>query len=144
MFEQGHNCAQSVCVAFADMCGYTEEQALKMSVSFGGGIGRMRMNCGAACGMFIPAGLETGCSEEGSKEGKKANYRAVQHLAVMYTERMGSMACAELPGLAAVKHSDPVPEARTDSYYRKRPCVKTVEATARIRTEYVSGLPEHI
>ena len=58
LFRQGYNCSQSVCAAFADEYGYTFEQALRMSASFGGGIGRMRMTCGAACGMFILAGLE--------------------------------------------------------------------------------------
>ena len=50
LFRQGYNCSQSVCAAFADEYGYTFEQALRMSASFGGGIGRMRMTCGAACG----------------------------------------------------------------------------------------------
>lgn len=47
LFKQGFNCSQSVCAAFADLYGYTPEQALKMSASFGGGIGRMRQTCGA-------------------------------------------------------------------------------------------------
>ena len=70
LFRQGYNCSQSVCAAFADEYGYTFEQALRMSASFGGGIGRMRMTCGAACGMFILAGLETGCVEGKDREGK--------------------------------------------------------------------------
>ena len=53
LFKNGYNCSQSVVAAFADMYGFTEEQALRMSASFGGGIGRMRETCGAACGMFI-------------------------------------------------------------------------------------------
>lgn len=39
LFKKGFNCSQSVCAAFADMYGYTEDQALQMSASFGGGIG---------------------------------------------------------------------------------------------------------
>ena len=42
LFKKGYNCSQAVVTAFADMYGFTEEQALKMSASFGGGIGRMR------------------------------------------------------------------------------------------------------
>ena len=41
-FMQGYNCSQSVVAAFADLYGFTREQALRMSASFGGGIGRMR------------------------------------------------------------------------------------------------------
>ena len=42
LFKSGYNCSQSVVGAFADMYGFTEEQAFRMSASFGGGIGRMR------------------------------------------------------------------------------------------------------
>ena len=60
LFKEGYNCSQSVVAAFADEYGFTREQALRMAASFGGGIGRMRETCGAACGMFLLAGLETG------------------------------------------------------------------------------------
>lgn len=60
LFMQGYNCSQSVVAAFADIYGYTEEQALKLSAGFGGGIGRMRMTCGAACGMVTLAGMDCG------------------------------------------------------------------------------------
>lgn len=52
LFKEGYNCSQSVVTAYADMYGFTREQALHMAASFGGGIGRMRETCGAACGMF--------------------------------------------------------------------------------------------
>ena len=43
LFKEGYNCSQSVVTAFADLYGFTREQALHMSASFGGGIGRMRL-----------------------------------------------------------------------------------------------------
>ena len=81
LFKEGYNCSQSVVAAFADKYGFTREQALKMSASFGGGIGRMRETCGAACGIFLLAGLETGATEGSDSEGKAANYKLVQELA---------------------------------------------------------------
>ncbi|MEG2849533.1 MAG: C-GCAxxG-C-C family protein, partial [Bacteroidales bacterium] len=60
LFKMGYNCSQSVVGAYADIYGYSLEQALLMSASFGAGIGRMREVCGAACGMFLLAGFETG------------------------------------------------------------------------------------
>ena len=60
LFKSGYNCSQSVVAAFADMYGFTEEQALRMAASFGGGIGRRRETRGAACGMFLPAGRGEG------------------------------------------------------------------------------------
>lgn len=142
LFRKGYNCSQSVCAAFVDMYGYTEEQGLRMSASFGGGIGRMRMTCGAACGMFVLAGLECGCVEGADRDGKEANYKVVQHLADEFTKRNGSLICAELLGLTQKKHTDTTPEVRTEEYYRKRPCIKTVEEAARIWVEYLENKTE--
>lgn len=99
LFKSGYNCSQSVVAAFADMYGFTQEQALRMGASFGGGIGRMRETCGAACGMFLVAGLETGATEATDREGKAANYAVVQELAAEFKKRNGSLICGELLGL---------------------------------------------
>ena len=45
-FESGYNCAQSVFLAYSDVFELDMELAKKMSVSFGGGVGRMREICG--------------------------------------------------------------------------------------------------
>jgi C_GCAxxG_C_C family probable redox protein len=139
LFKEGYNCSQSVVAAFADLYGFTREQALHMSASFGGGIGRMRETCGAACGLFLLAGLEK-CALEGSdRESKAANYALVQELAEEFKKRNGALRCADLLGLSK---KDPVvstPEARTDQYYAKRPCVKMVEEAAKIWCEYLEN-----
>lgn len=138
LFKEGYNCSQAVVAAFADMYGFTREQALKMSSSFGGGIGRMRKTCGAACGLFMLAGLETGCSEGRNREGKEANYKLVQELATEFAKRNGSITCAELLGLEKNAPTPATPEARTTEYYKKRPCVQIVEESARIWAEYLN------
>lgn len=99
LFKSGYNCSQSVVAAFADMYGFTQEQAVRMSASFGGGIGRMRETCGAACGLFLIAGLETGATEATDREGKAANYAVVQELAAEFKKRNGSLICGVLLGL---------------------------------------------
>lgn len=136
LFKSGYNCAQSVAAAFADMYGFTEEQALRMSASFGGGIGRMRQTCGAACGMFLLAGLENGSTDAQDRDGKAANYALVQELAEEFKRRNGSLICAELLGLKKPEGSAQ-PEVRTEQYYAKRPCAKMVEEGARIWAEYL-------
>ena len=138
LFKEGYNCSQSVVAAFADLYGLTPEQALKVSASFGGGIGRMRQTCGAACGLFMLAGLETGCTEGKDREGKEANYKVVQELAEEFRKRNGSLICAELLGLSKTAPTPTTPDARTAEYYKKRPCVKMVEEAARIWCEYLS------
>jgi C_GCAxxG_C_C family probable redox protein len=134
LFKSGYNCSQSVVAAFADLYGFTEEQALRMSASLGGGIGRMRQTCGAACGMFLLAGIETGSVKAGDDEGKKRNYAFVQDLAAKFKEENGSIICAELLGIAP-KPQEPTPEARTEEYYKKRPCVEMVASAVRIYLE---------
>ena len=137
LFKSGFNCSQAIVAAFADMYGFTEEQALKMSASFGGGIGRMRETCGAACGLFMLAGLEKGTTDPKDKEGKAANYALVQELAAIFKERNGSLNCGELLGLKKDTPIISTPEERTSQYYAKRPCVKTVEEAAKIWVEYL-------
>ena len=132
LFRQGFNCSQSVFAACADLYGIKDETlALRLSASFGGGIGRMRQTCGAACGMFMLAGLENGSAVEGDAEGKKRNYALVQELANQFKVENGSLICSELLGIAP-KPQEPTPEARTEAYYQKRPCVEMVATAVRI------------
>lgn len=139
LFKEGYNCSQSVVAAFADRYGFTREQALRMSASFGGGIGRLRETCGAACGLFMLAGLETGAVDGADREGKAANYALVQQLAEEFKKRNGALKCAELLGLSKKEPVVSTPEARTPQYYAKRPCVKMVEEAARIWCEYLEN-----
>ena len=137
LFKSGYNCSQSVVAAFADMYGFTQEQALRMAASFGGGIGRMRETCGAACGLFLVAGLKTGATEAADREGKAANYAVVQELAAEFKKRNGSLICAELLGLKKKKPVSTIPEERTAQYYSKRPCAKMVEEAEIILPRYM-------
>ena len=132
LFKQGYNCSQAVFASCADIYGVTDESlALRLSASFGGGMGRMRMVCGAASGMFMLAGLQNGSSTPHDNEGKMANYAFVQQLAGEFKAQYGSRICAELLGLAP-KPQDPKPEERTQQYYEKRPCSEMVAQAVRI------------
>ena len=46
-FMQGYGCCQSVVAAFADLYGLDDTMAKRIAAGFGGGVGRMRMMCGA-------------------------------------------------------------------------------------------------
>ena len=140
LFHQGFNCSQAVFAACADIYGIEDETlTLRLAASFGGGIGRMRQTCGAACGMFMLAGLENGSAIEGDAEGKKQNYALVQDLAAKFQAENGSLICSELLGIAP-KPQEPTPEARTEAYYRKRPCVEMVASAVRIYLESLTDI----
>lgn len=76
LFLEGYNCSQSVAAAYADAFGIDRETMLRISASFGAGIGRMRKTCGAVCGMFIIAGLKTGATVGADQEGKRKIMRS--------------------------------------------------------------------
>lgn len=139
LFKQGYNCSQAVTLAFADWYDVPEGLMARMSASFGGGIGRMRETCGTASGMFMLAGLEI-ATEQPDQAVKARNYKAVQRLAEMFREQTGSLICRELlRGYVKEVSSDPTPEARTDEYYKKRPCVRMVELAIRTYMRFLEN-----
>ncbi len=141
LFAEGFNCSQSVVAAFADLYDFTEEQALRMAASFGGGIGRMRETCGAACGMFLLCGLDCGATNGADRKGKSHNYAVVQELAAEFKRINGSLICAELLGLRKPAIS-PEAEPRTEAYYKKRPCAEMVRTGAELFARYLSQKPQ--
>ena len=139
-FKEGYNCAQSVVLAFADMLESDKSTLLKMSSSFGCGFGRLREICGSVSGMGIVLGLLYGPDDSSSPEDKAAHYKRIQEVAHAFEEKNGSIVCRDLLGLS-VKHDAPTPEARTEDYYKKRPCVELVGDSAEILEEYISKNP---
>ena len=137
LFMQGFNCCQSVVAAFADLYGYTDEQALKMSAGFGAGIGRMRMSCGAFNALALLAGLDCGSTTPGDREGKSYNYKVVQQLAESFRKEHGSLICAELLKLKKGAPLSYEASERTTEYYKTRPCVKQIISAAKIYAEYL-------
>ena len=97
----------------------------------------MREVCGAVSGMLLVVGLETGAVDGRDTKGKLHNYEVVQQLAGEYRKKNGSIICRELLGLEKKEFNDPVPEARTKEYYKKRPCVNLVEDAVEIVEEYL-------
>ncbi len=147
LFKQGFNCSQAVFAACADLYQINQSLALRLAASFGGGIGRMRQTCGAACGMFMLAGLQTGSITPHDAAGKQHNYAVVQQLAEAFKKENGSLICSDLLGLnTSAPATDiqsathPQPEARTDTYYKKRPCVEMVRSAVKIYLEALETL----
>lgn len=138
IFMQGYGCCQSVVAAFADLYGFTDEQAKLISAGFGGGVGRMRMICGAVSGIVTLVGMDCGQTRGDDREGKAHCYKVVQDLLKQSKEENGSLICAELLGLHGdVPLGNFMPDERNAEYYKKRPCVAKVESAARIFARYL-------
>lgn len=133
LFEQGYSCAQAVAVAFGDVTGLDADTSARMASSFGGGMGRLREVCGAVSGALLVLGLVQGYHRPDDAEGKKAHYRQVQRFAAAFRGRCGSIICRELLGVEGAQ--PPVPEARSEGYYQKRPCAQLVFDAAEILDE---------
>ena len=133
-FKQGYNCAQSVFLAFAEDFGFDKETALKLSSSFGGGMGRLREVCGAVSSMFAIAGLKYGYIEPDNDEVKAKHYELIQSLAEKFKSKYGTIICRELLELPEGADS-PIPSKRTEEYYATRPCEAFVRYAAEIVEE---------
>ena len=114
-FMQGYGCCQSVVAAFADLYGLDDTMAKRIAAGFGGGVGRMRMMCGAVSALVILVGLDCGQTEGSDREGKSACYRVVQQLLERSRQQNGSIICAELLGLNGYErtHSSYIASERT-------------------------------
>ena len=139
-FLNGYNCAQAVFCAFCDVTGMDEREALRLSSSFGGGMGRLREVCGAVSGMFMAAGLLYGYDDLEDKSLKTAHYARIQELAARFSSQEKSLICRELLGLTET-HSAPEPSDRTQEYYQSRPCPRIVETAAQILDKYIEENP---
>lgn len=131
LFAGGANCSQAVLVAFAEDCGMNEEMAMKLSSSFGGGMGRLREVCGAVSGMFMVAGLLKGYTTDDPKEKKDGHYALIQQLAEEFKAQHETIICRDLLGNLG-KSTSPVSDPRTAEYYKTRPCVKFVITATEI------------
>ena len=138
-FMAGYGCCQSVVAAFADLYGLDDTLAKKVAAGFGGGVGRMRMMCGAVSGIVMLTGLDCGQTEGSDREGKSACYKVVQELLAKSKQENGSLICAEILGLKGYEKAVNSYQAspRTAEYYKTRPCVAKVESAARIFADYL-------
>lgn len=130
LFKEGYNCSQAVFCAYCEEFGIDFETGLKLSSSFGGGMGKLREVCGACSAMFMLLGLKKGYSTL-DDIAKKEHYERVQHLANLFKEDFGSIICRELLELDE-KVSAPIPTKRNDEFYKTRPCVKFVRFAAEL------------
>ena len=130
-FYEGYNCAQAVFLAFAEDIGFEKNIALKISSSFGGGMGRLREVCGAVSSMFALAGYFKGYTEPNNDEVKAKHYEYIQSLAEKFKAKHKTIICRELLDLEPGADS-PIPEKRTPEYYKSRPCAKFIETAASI------------
>ncbi len=131
LYLNGYNCAQSVFAAFSQEMGITQSQALRMASGMGGGLGGLRMTCGAVSAMAMVLGAVRGYDDAADYEGKKQLYADVQRLHGDFIAQHETSNCRELlqkSGIVAMAQ----PSERTPEYYKKRPCARYIELCAAL------------
>lgn len=139
LFLEGCNCSQAVFAAFSDITGLDKDIALKISSGFGGGFGRMRLTCGAVCGMTLAANYLFGYNDIIHIEAKTDNYKLVSNLINNFKSEMGSANCKEILGLTKYEYSS-VAQKRDEEFYKTRPCLKCVMTAARTLDNYINSI----
>ena len=140
LFKQGYNCCQAVFGAFCEDFGINLEQGLKLSSSFGGGMGGMREVCGAVSGMFMVLGLKYGYSVSDDINLKKQHYDLIQKAAKKFAEENGSIICKELLGISKPKIDGYIPAQRNAEFFKKRPCVELVAYAATLIEQFLNEI----
>ena len=141
LFEAGAHCAQATFGALCDVTGLSLDDALALSASFGGGIGRMREVCGALSGVLMAVGYHFGryplsCADTAAQ--KDRHYRLTQYASAEFKRKVGSIYCyqlLDLPHEAQV----PISRPRTQDFYHSRPCLDIVLAAVTVFDELLKA-----
>lgn len=137
LFLEGYNCSQAVVGAFADAFGYDTVTAMKFAEGLGGGMGRMRLTCGAVAAMATLASMKMSSGKPGDLALRGDIYAVVRQMADEFKGNNGSIICAELLGSALPKDNGATPEARTPEYYARRPCADKIYQCGLIVEKYL-------
>lgn len=137
LFTSGYNCAQAVVGAYSDLFGMKPEEAMRAAEAFGGGMGRMRLTCGAVSGMFMLVSLKYSKAEAKDTQTRTKIYETVRRMAEEFKQRNGTIICGELLGINGQAEKSARPDERTEQYYKKRPCIGCVEDCAEITEKFL-------
>ena len=96
-FSQKLHCSQSVLGAYAEECGITEEQAMKLGSCFGGGMRKGEV-CGAVSGALMVLGLLYGQKKAGDTDGRQNSNKVNDLMMDRFKEKCGSYICNDLLG----------------------------------------------
>jgi C_GCAxxG_C_C family probable redox protein len=95
-FRNKFNCSQSVLTVFGTEFGLSENDCLKISCAFGGGMGRQQNTCGAVTGALMVLGLKHGKAKGDPEEKKSFTYSKVRELFAEFMKIHGSAVCLDL------------------------------------------------
>lgn len=140
LFADGHTCSQAVLTAFASRYNLPEELALKMSCSFGGGMGRQGMTCGAITGAMMVLGLHAGRVDLADDVSRERNDALVQEFFARFKDKFKTFDCNELTGVE-MSCADARALGKEDGSF-ERVCPGVVGFSAELVTELLEIEPK--
>ncbi len=97
LFRQRYHCSQSVIAAFAEDCGLTEKQALKLGACFGSGMRKGEV-CGACTGALMVLGSLYGQYDIADTASRETAYSVTDRMLEDFASVSGSYRCNDLLG----------------------------------------------
>ncbi|HJO92814.1 MAG TPA: C-GCAxxG-C-C family protein [Victivallales bacterium] len=96
LFKSGYSCSQAVLAPFAEEFSLDIKHALKISGSFGGGIGGMGLTCGAITGAIMVLGLKYGSTDAEDIEAKKNAKEKGREFIEKFKSQFSYTTCSEI------------------------------------------------
>ena len=140
-FQEGFSCSQAVFSPYAEAMGLDKDTALKISGTFGGGMGRTGQTCGAVTGAMMALGLKYGATNAADKETKEHAYARVQEFSRCFAARNGTdLSCKALLGCDISTPNGQQMASELGLY--KSICPKLVQDAAEIVAEMLADRGE--
>jgi len=130
-FRNNFNCSQSVLATFGPEYGLSEDDCLKISTAFGGGMGRQQHICGALTGALMVLGLKYGKGLNDPEEKKRYTYQLTKEFFDEFKKLNGSENCLELLDGLHMNNPDDNKKIVERNYYDIR-CEKYVSDAVNI------------
>lgn len=132
-FAEGHNCAQSVLMAYAEDIGLSRDLLGRLVSGMGGGMGGTGHTCGAVTGAALVLSAQLGHRTQNDEDPDQLAKKAVGAFIDRFHDRHGQVSCAGLIGID-VRNEQAKEEARAVGAYRLT-CPEVVRSAAALVAE---------
>ncbi len=135
-FSRNFHCSQAVLAAYAEKCGLTEEQALRLGGCFGSGMRKGEV-CGACTGALMVLGALYGQCDEADLESRRLSNKVNDEMMNGFAEKMGSCLCRDVLG-CDVSTEEGVRLARENNLFKEL-CPKVVADAVDVLEEVIAA-----
>ncbi len=133
-FSRGFHCSQAVLAAYADQCGLSEEQALKLGACFGSGMRKGEV-CGACSGALMVLGSLYGQVRLSGEESRRVENEVNDRMMKGFEEACGSCLCREILG-CDISTPEGKQYARQNNLFKER-CPRLVAGAVDVLEEII-------